>query len=87
MVTVMLNSGKMLDAHWIDLIRSNTGGVMLETPAWDSFAALAQLLEGATGLSWVDDAGAEHTAEYAAIRHMTRDYGKVQVILDKAVTA
>ncbi len=87
MVTVMLNSGKTLDVDWIDTIRTGTGGVMLETPAWESFAALAQLLEGANSLAWVDDAGAEHTAAYASIRHMTRDYGKMQVILDKAVTA
>lgn len=87
MVTVMLNSEKTLNVYWIDEIRTGQGGVMLETPAGDSFAELAQMLEDANSLAWVDDAGAEHTAAYASIRHMTRDYGKMQVILDKAVTA
>lgn len=86
MITIHFNSGMELDAYWAAEIHMGTGGVMVET-ADQPFAQLANVVECASSMSWEDDNGKLHTAEYNRIKHMTRSPGRVQLIVDKEAVA
>lgn len=86
MITIHFNSGTELEAYWAAEIRTGDGGVMIETGE-APFAQLAALIECASSMSWEDDEGKLHTAEYNRIKHMTRSPGRVQLIVDKGATA
>lgn len=81
MVKVTLNSGATLGAFWVMKIRGGSGGVMLEV-AEAPFSALAATLEGASALRWDDPDSSAQQATYTQIRHITRGYGRVQIILE-----
>lgn len=86
MITIHFNSGTELEAYWAAEIRTGDGGVMIEAEE-APFAQLAAAVEGASSMSWEDDEGNLHTAEYNRIKHMTRSPGRVQLIVDKGATA
>lgn len=86
MITIHFNSGTELEAYWASSIRTGTYGVMIETQD-APFAQLAGVIESASSMSWEDDEGKLHTAEYNRIKHMTRSPGRVQIIVDREATA
>ena len=86
MQTVKLNSGGEIAAYWVQEIRGGAGGYLMEV-ADAPFSMLAGLLEDASAMLWLDDDGTEHKGVYAGIKHMTRDYGRVQIILSKEAAA
>lgn len=86
MITIHFSSGTELEAYWAAEIRTGDGGVMIEAEG-APFAPLAAVIEGASSMSWEDDEGKLHTAEYNRIKHMTRSPGRVQIIVDREATA
>lgn len=86
MQTVTFNSGVKLDVYWINPINGGAGGYMLET-AEAPFAMLAEVLENASAMVWTDEEGQQHKGVYANIRHITRSYNRIQIILNKGEPA
>lgn len=86
MITIYFDNGTELIANWASEILAGAGGVMIDTES-APFAWLADMLESASSMSWEDDEGNLHTAEYNRIKHMTRSPGRVQIIVDKGATA
>ena len=86
MITIYFDNGTELIVNWASEILAGAGGVMIDTES-APFARLADMLESASSMSWEDDEGNLHTAEYNRIKHMTRSPGRVQIIVDKGATA
>lgn len=86
MITIHFDNGSELLANWAIEILTGMGGVMIDAES-APFAQLADMFESASSMSWEDDEGNLHTAEYNRIKHMTRSPGRVQIIVDKEASA
>ena len=87
MITMELEQGAVVSAYWVEETRSPQATVLFELPDDLSVSAVAELLEGARRVEWVDASDRHNRAEYQGIKQITRGQGRMIVILDKGATA
>ena len=86
MINIVLDTGAIINAHWVMRRVGGDGGAMAETD-YKEFAPLALLIEAGTALTWTDEDGANHEMRYDGIRYMSRNGGNVQFTVNKEVVA
>lgn len=82
MINIVLDTGAIIDAHWVMRIVGGQGGIMAETDCHD-FSSVALLLEAGTTIAWQDEDGANHEMRYNGIRYMSRNGNNVQFTVSK----
>lgn len=87
MVTMEFEQGALLSAYWVEEIRSPQATLLFELPDDMSVSAVAELIEGARRVEWLDSSDTRISAAYQGIKQITRGQGRMIVILDKEATA